>query len=149
MMTVIATNRKAQRDYQTLETIEAGMVLKGVEVKALREAKVTLSESYARLDGLELFLYNLHIPRYSHASEQDLDPTRTRKLLLNHSEIQRLIGKVEPKGRTLIPLKIYFKSGYAKVLLGLAIRRKTQDKRDRLRKKEAVREVERALRNKK
>lgn len=145
---IIATNRKALHDYEILETFEAGLVLEGHEVKAMRERKATFTDSFARVERGEVFLYNLYILPYSHASQRNLEPARTRKLLLHRAQIERLMGKVQQRGCTLVPLKLYFKEGFAKVELALAKGRQKGDKRERLRKREHDREVERALRHK-
>src|SRR3990167_2249404 len=125
----VVTNRKAYHDYFIEETFEAGLVLRGTEVKSLREGRVNLKDSFARVEREELFLYNCHISPYSHGNISNHDPTRTRKLLLRKGEIEKLIGKTQQKGMTLIPLKIYFKRGWAKVELALAKGKKLYDKR--------------------
>ena len=144
---IICVNRKARHDYFIEETYEAGLVLKGSEVKSLREAKANLKDSYARIVRNEAFLLNVHISQYPAAHQFNHDPTRTRKLLLRKRQILRLGGKVAEKGLTLIPLKLYFKDGKAKVELGLARGKKLYDKRESLRKKAAQREVERSLKS--
>ena len=141
----MASNRKARHEYEILETLEAGMVLKGPEVKSLRDGKVAFQDSFARIDGDEAWLYSLHISPYEQANRHNEEPTRTRKLLLNRSEIQRLIGKVEEKGLTLVPLEIYFRRGTAKVLLGLGRGRKLHDKREKLKRQTQEREARRAI----
>ena len=148
-MSVVATNRKALRDFHILETFEAGIVLKGHEVKSLRDGKAILADSFARLERGELFLYNLHIPPYSHASQPDLEPARTRKLLMHRAQLERFVGKVQAKRLTLVPLKVYFKSGYAKVELALAKAKSAPDKREKIKRREHDREVERTLRRRK
>jgi SsrA-binding protein len=144
---IICVNRKARHDYFIEETYEAGLVLKGSEVKSLREGKANLKDSYARIVRNEAFLLNVHISQYPAAHQFNHDPTRTRKLLLRKHQILRLGGKVAEKGLTLIPLKLYFKDGKAKVELGLARGKKLYDKRESLRKKAAQREVERSLKS--
>jgi SsrA-binding protein len=144
---IICVNRKARHDYFIEETYEAGLVLKGSEVKSLREGKANLKDSYARIVRNEAFLLNVHISQYPAAHQFNHDPTRTRKLLLRKRQILRLGGKVAEKGLTLIPLKLYFKDGKAKVELGLARGKKLYDKRESLRKKAAQREVERSLKS--
>lgn len=141
----MASNRKARHEYEILETLEAGMVLKGPEVKSLRDGKVAFQDSFARIDGDEAWLYSLHISPYEQANRHNEEPTRTRKLLLNRSEIQRLIGKVEEKGLTLVPLEIYFRRGNAKVTLGLGRGRKLHDKREKLKRQTQEREARRAM----
>src|SRR3569832_867352 len=146
--TVVVTNRKAFHEFFIEETFEAGISLRGTEVKSLREGRINLKDSFAMVDKEEIFLYNCHISPYSHGNLANHDPTRTRKLLLRRGEIQRLLGKTQQKGLTLIPLKIYFKRGWAKVVLGLAKGKKLYDKRDSDAKRTAQREIEKAVRGK-
>jgi len=143
---VLVANRAAKRDYHILETFEVGIVLKGYEVKSLRDGKATINDSFARVEKGELFLYNLYIPPYSHVSQQDLDPTRVRKLLAHRAQIERFLGQIEAKGKTLVALKIYFKDGHAKVELALAKGKRPQDKRETIKKREHDREVQREIR---
>ena len=142
---VVATNRKARHEYEVLETLEAGLVLKGPEVKSLREGKVGFQDAFARLEGGEIWLHSLHISPYEQANRFNEDPLRVRKLLLNRHEIRRLVGKVEEKGLTLIPLEIYFRGGHAKVTLGLARGRKLYDKREKLKRRTQDDEARRAM----
>ena len=142
---VICVNRRARFDYMIEETFEAGLVLVGSEVKSLREGKANLKDSYGRIGKGEAFLLNAHISPYPAASGLNHEPGRTRKLLLHKREIQRLTGKVKERGLTLVPLKLYFKNGRAKVELALARGKKAYDKRDSLRRKETRREIERSL----
>jgi SsrA-binding protein len=142
----ITVNRKARHDYLIEETMEAGLVLAGSEVKALREGKANLKDSYGRLQDGELFLWNAHISPYGPASQFGHEPTRTRKLLLHREEIRRLTGKIKERGLTLIPLRLYFKNGRAKVELALARGKKHHDKRDAIREREVRREMDRAAR---
>ncbi len=142
---VVATNRKARHEYEVLETFEAGLVLKGPEAKSLREGKVGFQDAYARVEGGEVWIHSLHISPYEQANRYNEDPLRPRKLLLNRHEIRRLIGRVEEKGLTLIPLDIYFKRGYAKVTLALARGRKTYDKREKLKRRTQEDEARRAM----
>ncbi|MBI4686956.1 MAG: SsrA-binding protein SmpB [Nitrospirae bacterium] len=144
---VAATNRKAYHDYFIEETYEAGISLLGTEVKSLREGKANLKDSYALIKNEEIFLFNCHISPYSHGNIQNHDPLRTRKLLLHKKEIERLLGKIQQKGFTLIPLKIYFKKGKAKVELGLCKGKREYEKRESIKKKEAQREIQRQLRS--
>ena len=146
MEQVVSTNRKAYHDYFIEETYEAGITLLGTEVKSLREGKANLKDSYALIKGNEIFLLNCHISPYSHGNIQNHDPLRTRKLLLHRKEINKLWGKLTQKGLTLIPLKIYFKKGKAKVEIGLCKGKKQYEKREVLKEKEARREIERHLR---
>jgi SsrA-binding protein len=145
---VVVTNRKAFHDFFIEETFEAGISLRGTEVKSLREGRINLKYSFAMVEKEEIFLYNCHISPYSHGNFANHDPTRTRKLLLRKGEIQRLLGKTQQKGLTIIPLKIYFKRGWAKVELALARGKKLYDKRDTDAKRSAQREIEKAVRGK-
>ena len=141
---VVATNKKAFHDYFIEETWEAGIALKGTEVKSLREGKVSLRDSYARIEGGEAFLH-CHISPYSHGNILNHEPDRKRKLLLHREELNRLLGQTQQKGYTLVPLKIYFKKGKAKVEIGLARGKQAPDKRETLKRKEAKREIDRAI----
>src|SRR6201997_4690976 len=125
----IAENRKAFHDYHVLETFEAGIALLGTEVKAIREGRVTLRDSFARVEDGEVFIYNVNISPYSHRGYADHEPTRRRKLLLHRIEIRKLIGKTVEKGMTLVPTRMYFKEGRVKVAIGLAKGKKEHDKR--------------------
>jgi len=142
---LVATNRKAFRDYEVLERIEAGLALRGTEVKALRGGDISLTGAFAQVDGTQVLLQGLHISPYRHGNRFNHDPTRARRLLLHRREIRRLIGQVAEKGRTLIPLRVYFRRGYAKVELGLCRGKHTSDKRETLKRKTAEREARRAL----
>jgi len=142
---VVARNRKARHDYEILETFEAGMALKGPEVKSLRVGKASFQDAFATVERGEVWLYSLHISPYEQANRFNADPVRTRKLLLNRREIRRLIGKVEERGLTLVPLEIYFVRGYAKVQLALARGKKLHDKREALKRKQLDREARRAV----
>jgi len=143
---VVAENRKARHDYHIHETVEAGLVLTGTEVKSLRAGKANLKDSYARIDNGEVFLHHLHISPYEQGNRFNQDPLRVRKLLLHRSEINRLIGKTKEKGYTLVPLKIYFARGKAKIELALVTGKKQYDKRQDLAEKDAKREMDRAFR---
>jgi SsrA-binding protein len=143
---VVARNRKARHQYEILETLEAGMALKGPEVKSIRAGHVSFQDSFARVERGEVWLHSLHISPYEQANRFNEDPTRPRKLLLNRSEIRRLVGKVEEKGLTLVPLEIYFSKGYAKVLIAVARGKKLHDKRETLKRKDQEREAQRAMR---
>ena len=143
---LVASNRRAHHDFDILETHEAGLVLRGTEVKALRDSRADLKESYARIEGNEAWLLGLHISPYAQGNRANHDPLRPRKLLLHRGEINRLLGKIMEKGLTLVPLRLYFKQGRAKIELGLARGRKTLDKRHAIREREERREVARALR---
>jgi SsrA-binding protein len=143
---VVATNRRARRNYTVVDTFEAGIVLLGSEVKSLREGKMELKDSYADIRHGEAFLVGAHISPYDFAREGGHDPERERKLLLHRREIDRIAGSVAEKGLTLIPLKVYFREGKAKVELALARGKTTVDKRQTLRDREHAREMERAAR---
>ena len=138
---IVCQNKKASHDYYIEEVYDAGMVLLGPEVKSLREGRANLVDSYARIKKGELFLYNMHISQYPFSHHVALDPVRTRKLLLNKGEIKRLIGKTEQKGYSLIPLKVYFSNGWAKVDLALAKGKKKVDKRRSIKEKDMKREM--------
>lgn len=142
---VVATNRKARHDYEILETMEAGIVLKGPEVKSLRAGKVGFQDAFARVMRGEVWLHKLHITPYEQANRFNEDPLRSRKLLLGRHEIRRLIGKVEEKGLTLVPLDLHFRRGFAKVTLGLARGRRMHDKRQELKRRVQEREARRAV----
>ena len=143
---VVATNRKAYHDYFIEEKLEAGLMLRGTEVKSLRDGRVNLQDSYASVDDGEVYLHHCHISPYSHGNIMNHDPLRARKLLLHRKEINKLIGKTQQKGQTLIPLRIYFsKRGRAKIELALAKGKKQYDRRESIKAREAGREVERAI----
>lgn len=142
----ITENRKARHDFYIEEVYEAGIVLAGTEVKSLRAGRANLKDSYARVDRGEVFLYNAHISPYDQGNRFNHDPLRTRKLLMNKSEIRKLIGRVQEKGLTLVPLRMYFKNGRAKVELALAKGKKLYDKRDDMAARDAKREMEVAFR---
>jgi SsrA-binding protein len=143
---IVARNRRARFEYDLLESIEAGIVLTGTEVKSLRNGKASLEEAYAGLDNGEVWLYGCDIPEYLQANRMNHKAKRPRKLLLHRREIDRLVAKASEKGLTLIPLKIYFKDGMAKVEISVARGRKTYDKREALKKQDARRDIDRALR---
>jgi SsrA-binding protein len=144
---IVCVNRQARHNYFIDETYEAGLVLLGSEVKSLRDGKANLKDSYARIQKGEAFLLNAHVSPYPGANRFNHEPTRTRKLLLHQREIERLTGKTKERGFTLIPLRLYFKNGRAKVELGLARGKKLYDKRETLRRKAAEREVGRSLKS--
>jgi len=141
----VARNPKATYDYHILETWEAGIVLSGTEVKSLRTGKASVKEGFARLANGEVFLEGVNITPYEQGNRYNHDPVRTRKLLLHRKEIERLIGAVEQKGLTLIPLELYFRKGVAKVTLALGRGKKRHDRREDMKKKDAERDVARAL----
>jgi SsrA-binding protein len=141
---LICRNRKAYFDYEIDGLYEAGMVLKGTEVKSLRLGRANIEDAYARFRDGEIYLFNAHISHYPHAAGENHDPDRPRKLLLHGQELKRLLGKLQERGYTLIPLKLYFKNQHAKVELGLAKGKKKADKRETIRRREEQRELERA-----
>lgn len=141
----ITINRKTRHEYSILQTFEAGIVLQGTEVKSLRQGKANLVDSYALLKNGEIWLIGAHISEYTQGNINNHIPTRDRKLLLNKNEIRRLIGKVKEKGLTLIPLRLYFKSGKVKVELALAKGKKVYDKRESIAKRDLQREQERRI----
>ena len=141
---LVITNRKARHDYHVLDTWECGIMLEGAEVKSLREGRANLQDAYARMDDGEVWLFGMHVSPYAY-SRGDLDPVRRRKLLLHHREIEELKRGTEQKGNTLVPLRVYFKDGRAKVELALARGKRAYDKRHALAERDAKRETERAL----
>jgi SsrA-binding protein len=143
---VVATNRRARRNYSVIDTLEAGLVLLGSEVKSLRDGKMELKDSYADIRAGEAYLVGAHISPYDYAREGGHDPERDRKLLLHRREIDRVAGTVAEKGLTLVPLRVYFRDGKAKVELALARGKTTIDKRQTIRDREHAREMERAAR---
>ena len=143
---VVATNRRARHEYEILETLEAGLVLRGTEVKSLRTGQVNFKDSYATVRNGEVWLLGCHISPYSHGTDANHDPERDRKLLLHTREIRRLVGKIAERGLTVVPLKLYFKNGRAKIEIGLARGKKLHDKRATLRERETRREMDRAVR---
>ncbi|MFA5062852.1 MAG: SsrA-binding protein SmpB [Candidatus Omnitrophota bacterium] len=148
MSTIVASNHKGYRDYNVLETFESGIELKGGEVKSIRQAKVTLNDSFARFEDGQLFLYNTHINPYAEASYMNVEPTRKRRLLLHKSQIEKLESKLTQKGLTLIPLKFYFNSrGFVKVEVGLCKGKKLYDKRDDIKRRETDLTMRRMLKN--
>jgi SsrA-binding protein len=146
---IITTNRHARHDYSILESFEAGIALKGTEVKSLRAGQTSLKDSFARLEGDEIFLYNMHIAPYEFGNIANVEPLRPRKLLLHKNEIRRLIGDLSAKRLALIPLKLYFKHGIVKVELALAKGKRQYDKRESIKKREMDRELRRIAREKK
>jgi SsrA-binding protein len=142
----IATNRRARHDYEILETAEAGLALRGTEVKSLRDGLVNFKDSYATIRNGEAWLLGCHISPYSHGTDANHDPERDRKLLLHRREIGRLSGKIAERGLTLVPLRLYFKGGRAKLEIGLARGRKLHDKRSAIREREVRREMDKAAR---
>jgi SsrA-binding protein len=142
---LIASNRKARHEYQVLDQFEAGVALTGPEVKSVRAGKVSFQDAFARIDGGELWLHALHIAPYEQANRWNQEPLRTRKLLMRKDQIRKLVGKVEEKGLTLIPLDLHFRGGYVKVELALARGKQLHDKREALKKRTMEREARRAV----
>jgi SsrA-binding protein len=142
---VIARNRKALHEYQVLETYEAGIVLTGPEVKSIRANRVSLAEAFARVDDGEAWLYDMHVSPYDPASRFNADPVRPRKLLLHRRELRKLIGATREKGHTLVPLDLFLQGGFIKVTIALARGKKLVDKREDVKRRDAKREIERAL----
>lgn len=141
----LAQNRRASHDYFIEETYEAGMVLQGTEIKSIRAGRVNLKDAHARIDNGEVVLINMHISPYEQGNRYNHDPTRTRKLLLHRREIDKLIGLTQRQGYTLIPLKVYIKNGFAKVLIGVGKGKKKFDKREDLKQKQMKRDIDRAM----
>lgn len=147
---IVTINRKARHEYYIIEDIEAGMVLKGTEVKSLRQGRANLKDSYARFDKKgELYLYQMHISPYPFAYYDNHEPERPRKLLMHRSELKRLFGKSREKGFSLVPLRIYFKQGKAKVTIALARGKRQYDKRQTIKEREMKREMDRAIKQQK
>ncbi len=143
---LIAQNKKARHDYIIEDTFEAGIVLQGTEIKAIRARRVNLKDSFARVQNGEVYLHNMHISHYEQGNRYNHDPLRTRKLLFHKKEISKLIGVSKESGYALVPLKLYIKNGFAKVLLGVGKGKKKYDKREDLKRKTAKREIEKAFR---
>lgn len=142
---VVARNRKARHEYDILDTLEAGMELRGPEVKSLRAGQVAFQDAFARVERGQVWLYSLHVSPYEQANRANVDPLRPRRLLLHKQEIRKLVGQVEEKGLTLIPLEIYFSRGFAKVTLAVARGRKLHDKREAVKQRDQDREARRAV----
>jgi SsrA-binding protein len=142
---IVANNRRARYEYDIEDTIEAGLVLTGTEIKSVRAGHVQLQDSYARIEEGEAFLYNMHVAPYEQGNRTNVDQNRTRKLLLHRAEINRLYGKATERGLTLVPLNVYLRNGFAKIEIGVAKGRKLHDKREAIAEREAKREQERAM----
>jgi SsrA-binding protein len=142
---IIADNRKAHHDFHLIETFEAGVALVGTEVKAIREGRVNLRDSFARADGGEIFVHNVHIGAYSSRGYADHEPLRPRKLLLHRQEIQKLIGKTTERGMTMVPVRMYFKNGRVKIAISLAKGKKDYDRRETIKRREIDRETRAAV----
>jgi SsrA-binding protein len=143
----IAQNKKAYHDYFIEETYEAGIVLQGTEIKSIRNGRVQMKDAYAQIMNGEVFLIGMHVSPYEQGNRYNHDPLRTRKLLLHNKQIAKLIGETKQSGYSIVPLKMYLKNGYAKVLIGLAKGKKNYDKRQDLKEKEAKRDIDRAFRD--
>lgn len=144
---VVAQNKKARHDYTITDTVEAGIVLQGTEIKSIRNGRINLKDGFARVRNGEVFLHNVHISPYEQGNLYNHDPRRMRKLLLHKKQIRKLEGLVQSPGTTLVPLKVYLKDGYAKVLLGVAKGKKQYDKRETLRRRDIDRDIQRTLKN--
>ncbi|GGC78496.1 SsrA-binding protein SmpB [Enterococcus wangshanyuanii] len=144
---LIAQNRKARHDYTVVDTMEAGMVLQGTEIKSIRNSRINLKDGFVRIRNGEAYLLNVHISPYEQGNIFNHDPLRTRKLLLHKKQIAKLMTETKNTGITIIPLKVYIRNGYAKVLIGLAKGKKQYDKREDLKRKEINREIDRTLKN--
>ncbi|MRH42054.1 SsrA-binding protein SmpB [Aquibacillus halophilus] len=144
---VIAQNKKATHEFFIEETYEAGLVLKGTEIKSIRAGRVNLKDSFARIERGEAIIYNMHIATYEQGNQFNHEPTRTRKLLLHRKEIDKLIGETQQAGYALVPLKMYIKNGVAKILIGLGKGKKKYDKREDLKQKQAKRDIDRAIKD--
>lgn len=145
--TSLAQNKKAYHDYNILETIEAGIVLTGTEIKSVRASRINLKDGYAQIRNGEAWLMNVHISEYDQGNRFNHDPLRARKLLLHKKEINKLIGETGQQGITLVPLKVYLKNGFAKVLLGVAKGKHEYDKRETIKRRDQEREIRRTLKN--
>lgn len=144
---LIAQNKKARHDYSILETIEAGVVLQGTEIKSVRDSRINLKDGFVRIRNGEAYLYNVHISPYDQGNIFNHDPLRTRKLLLRKKQIQKLANEAKNPGTTIVPLKVYIKDGFAKVLIGLAKGKREYDKRETLKRKDQERQISRVLKN--
>ncbi|WEV60198.1 SsrA-binding protein SmpB [Streptococcaceae bacterium ESL0729] len=144
---VVAQNKKASHDYEIVESFEAGIVLTGTEIKSVRAARITLKDGFARVKNGEIWLSNVHISPYEQGNITNVDPVRARKLLLHKKQIAKIAAELSTNGMTFVPLKVYLKDGYAKVLMGLARGKKNYDKRETIKRKEQNREIARQLKN--
>ena len=144
---LVAQNKKARHDYTIIDTMEAGIVLQGTEIKSSRNSRINLKDGFARVRNGEAFLYNVHISPYEQGNIFNHDPLRTRKLLLHKKQIARLAGELKNAGITIVPLKVYLKDGYAKVLIGIGKGKRQYDKRETLKRKDVDRQISRTLKN--
>ena len=145
--TIIADNRKARHEYHVLDTFEAGLALRGTEVKAMREGRANLTDAYCRIERGEAYLVGAHVGQYSHGGSASHDPVRPRKLLLHRDELSKLLGKTTEKGMTIVPLRMYFKNGRAKIAIALAKGKRLYDKRETIKRREAERETRAAMKS--
>lgn len=143
----IAQNKKARHDFTIEETFEAGIVLQGTEIKSIRNGRINLKDSFARVNNGEVYLHNMHISPYEQGNIHNHEPTRARKLLLHRKQINQLIGQTQQKGYSIVPLKVYIKNGVAKVLIGIGRGKKKYDKREDLKRKQQKREIDRAIKD--
>ena len=146
---IVATNRKARRDFAILEIFEAGIELKGTEVKSLRQKKANINDSFARIDNGEVYIFNFHVSPYEFGNINNPDPMRSKKLLLHKKEILKLYQGTRAKGSTIVPLRVYFKKGYAKVEIAIGRGKKLFDKRESIKEKQAQRDIDRAVKTRK
>ncbi|EIT87061.1 SsrA-binding protein [Fictibacillus macauensis ZFHKF-1] len=144
---LVAQNKKARHDYHIEDTFEAGLVLQGTEIKAIRAGRINLKDSFARVQQGEVFVHNMHVSPYEQGNRYNHDPMRTRKLLLHKKQINLLLAATKEKGYSIVPLKLYLKNGFAKLLIGIAKGKKNYDKREDLKRKDAKREIDRAFRD--
>ncbi|MDT2756106.1 SsrA-binding protein SmpB [Enterococcus asini] len=144
---LIAQNKKARHDYTIVDTVEAGIVLQGTEIKSIRNSRINLKDGFVRIRNGEAFLVNVHISPYEQGNIFNHDPLRTRKLLLHKKQIDKLYGEMKQQGMSIVPLKVYLKDGYAKVLIGLAKGKKQYDKRESLKRKDQERQIARVMKN--
>lgn len=145
---IISTNKKAFHEYHIFDKFNAGMVLTGTEIKSIRKGAINLKDSFVKVDDFEVFLYNCHISPYEQGNRYNHEEKRTRKLLLNKKEIEKLVGKIKKDGYAIVPLEVYLENGWAKIEIALAKGKKLYDKRDDLAKKAQTRDIERAVKNK-
>ncbi|MDO5457373.1 MAG: SsrA-binding protein SmpB [Atopococcus tabaci] len=144
---VKATNRKARHEYDIIDTVEAGMVLKGTEIKSIRDSRINIQDGFASVENGEMYLFNVHISPYEAGNRYNVDPIRKRKLLLHQNQINKLNREIQQAGMTLVPLRVYIKNGFAKILIGLAKGKKQHDKREDLKRREQERDIDRAMKS--
>lgn len=144
---VKATNRKARHEYDIIDTVEAGMMLKGTEIKSIRDSRINIQDGFASVENGEIYLFNVHISPYEAGNRYNVDPMRKRKLLMHQDQIKKLNREIQQAGMTLVPLRVYIKNGFAKVLIGLAKGKKQHDKREDLKRREQERDIDRAMKS--